>query len=280
MVTILKGAKLMQTIGEKIRILRKRLGFTKKELAERAGLSAYYINKLEDSKSVPSIETVVKLAKATDQSVEYFGRNILADIDILNLSNTPVRNLRLNHLTPPKKSKDSDWDLSSPVLGYSKNQVLRDIIEKRDWAIEFTGEHMVSLARMILIQLGSQRDFEAIVCLTPRAGILAGVLSAVLYERKKTRKTTILATTISDDLGFMQQQLQPGLKVIVLDEITRQADTFLKTIDEIKHQGGQITAGITVLDLLGPSEHKRMSDALPNYSCVFSAEDIASSASK
>lgn len=277
MVTILKGTKPMWTIiGEKIRMLRKRLGLTKKQLSEEARISAYYVNKLEDGMSIPSINTVVKLAKAMGVSIEYFGRDILADTDIVNLSNTPVSKLNLNHLSPAKKSRVSDWDLSSPVLGYSKDQVLLDIIETRDWTVKLTGENIVCLARLILKQLGAQKSFETIVALTPRAGILAGALSTVLYERKKIQKTTILAPTMGDDLSFIQQQLQPGLRVLLLDEITRQADTFIKTIDEIKHQGSQITAGITVLDLLSPSEHERMLDALPSYACIFSSESIAS----
>lgn len=53
----------MQRFGEKLRTLRKRQGYTLKQLAERLSFNSHsYLSAVEFSKKQPSVELVVKIA--------------------------------------------------------------------------------------------------------------------------------------------------------------------------------------------------------------------------
>ncbi len=56
--------------SEIIKQLRKQAGLTQKQLAEKAGLSIASIQGYEQGKYTPKIETLSKIAKALDVSVE------------------------------------------------------------------------------------------------------------------------------------------------------------------------------------------------------------------
>lgn len=58
-------------IGEKIRLLRQGEGLSLQQLAERSGVSAASIHKVERNAMVPTITTLMKLARALDRSVSY-----------------------------------------------------------------------------------------------------------------------------------------------------------------------------------------------------------------
>lgn len=63
--TYIKGGERMsQTIGEKIREIRKARGLTQKELGEKAGIAEPTIRRYELGKLNPKIETVKKIADA------------------------------------------------------------------------------------------------------------------------------------------------------------------------------------------------------------------------
>ncbi|HEY2829520.1 MAG TPA: helix-turn-helix transcriptional regulator [Thermoanaerobaculia bacterium] len=47
--------------GEVVRQHRKRLGWTKKKLAQRAGLTPQYVGIVEEGGNVPSLDTVLEL---------------------------------------------------------------------------------------------------------------------------------------------------------------------------------------------------------------------------
>ena len=55
---------MSQTIGEKIREIRKARGLTQKELGEKAGIAEPTIRRYELGKLNPKIETVKKIADA------------------------------------------------------------------------------------------------------------------------------------------------------------------------------------------------------------------------
>lgn len=57
------------SIGERIMILRKRQKLSKKELADIAGISYATLSNYESGKTIPSAETIVKLAIALNVSV-------------------------------------------------------------------------------------------------------------------------------------------------------------------------------------------------------------------
>jgi transcriptional regulator with XRE-family HTH domain len=68
-------------IGTKIHLLRQGEGLSLQQLAERSGVSAAAIHKIERNTMVPTITTLMKLARALDRSVSY-----LVEEDIDNTS--------------------------------------------------------------------------------------------------------------------------------------------------------------------------------------------------
>src|SRR2546427_7168016 len=63
---------VIASIGPKVRQLRRQKNLSVQQLAERAGLSAAAIHKIERNGMVPTITTLMKLAAALNRSVAYF----------------------------------------------------------------------------------------------------------------------------------------------------------------------------------------------------------------
>ena len=63
---------VIASIGPKIRQLRRQKNLSLQQLAERSGLSAAAIHKIEHNGMVPTITTLMKLAAALNRSVAYF----------------------------------------------------------------------------------------------------------------------------------------------------------------------------------------------------------------
>lgn len=53
-------------VGKRISLIRKNRGMTQEQLAEKAELSNIYISHIENSRSIPSLETLMKLCGALD----------------------------------------------------------------------------------------------------------------------------------------------------------------------------------------------------------------------
>lgn len=51
-------------VGKRIALLRKKRGMTQEQLAEKSDLSNIYISHIENSRSIPSLETLMKLCDA------------------------------------------------------------------------------------------------------------------------------------------------------------------------------------------------------------------------
>jgi len=51
-------------LGEAVRTRRKEAGFSQEKLAEKAGLSTVFISRVERGKESPSVDSVVKIARA------------------------------------------------------------------------------------------------------------------------------------------------------------------------------------------------------------------------
>ncbi|MGM9837489.1 MAG: helix-turn-helix domain-containing protein [Paludibacteraceae bacterium] len=62
--------KLMRDTGEVLRIMREKkskdddVKLTQNDIAEYAGLSVRYYNKMENGKTIPTIDTLMKIANA------------------------------------------------------------------------------------------------------------------------------------------------------------------------------------------------------------------------
>jgi transcriptional regulator with XRE-family HTH domain len=63
---------VVASIGPKVRQLRRQKNLSLQQLADRAGLSAAAIHKIERNGMVPTITTLMKLAAALNRSVAYF----------------------------------------------------------------------------------------------------------------------------------------------------------------------------------------------------------------
>lgn len=70
-------------IYKRIRELRKNLGLTQSEFAEKIGVDSKMISYYENGKSLPSVDALVKIAELFDVSIDY-----------LLLENAPKRSLK------------------------------------------------------------------------------------------------------------------------------------------------------------------------------------------
>ncbi|WMX17583.1 helix-turn-helix transcriptional regulator [Aureispira sp. CCB-E] len=58
-------------LAKNIKKLRKELGWTQAELAEKANLAPVQLGRYENEKSIPTIEILVKLAEAMNSSIDF-----------------------------------------------------------------------------------------------------------------------------------------------------------------------------------------------------------------
>ncbi len=61
----------MASVGERIREIRERLRLTQEELATRSGVSKGFLSDVENDKSGPSAEYLLRIANALGASVDY-----------------------------------------------------------------------------------------------------------------------------------------------------------------------------------------------------------------
>lgn len=71
--------EVIGAIGGKVRVLRKRKGYSLQQLADRASVSAAAIHKIERNGMVPTITTLMKIASALNRPVAYF---IAEDVEV------------------------------------------------------------------------------------------------------------------------------------------------------------------------------------------------------
>lgn len=76
----------LQDIGNRITELRKRLGWTQEELAEKADLTPQFVSYAESGKRAMRPENLLKLSKALNVSADYLLTGEIIDKDLLVLS--------------------------------------------------------------------------------------------------------------------------------------------------------------------------------------------------
>jgi transcriptional regulator with XRE-family HTH domain len=64
--------RIVSKLGEKIKTLRKDMGWSLQELAEKSGISAAGIHRIESNGIIPTITTMMKIADALGKKVSYF----------------------------------------------------------------------------------------------------------------------------------------------------------------------------------------------------------------
>ena len=58
------NTKILENLGRELKNFRKEIGYTQEELAEKVGVHATYIGKIEGGKSNPSTVMLFKLSRA------------------------------------------------------------------------------------------------------------------------------------------------------------------------------------------------------------------------
>lgn len=76
----------LQEIGDRVTELRKRLGWTQEELAEKADLTPQFVSYAESGKRAMRPENLLKLSKALNVSADYLLTGEIVDKDLLILS--------------------------------------------------------------------------------------------------------------------------------------------------------------------------------------------------
>lgn len=61
--------KIIHNFSKKIRIYRENMGMSQEKLAEKADLHRTYIGSLERSEKIPSLITIVKIARALNVNI-------------------------------------------------------------------------------------------------------------------------------------------------------------------------------------------------------------------
>ena len=64
--------KIVSKLGEKIKTIRTEKGWSLQELAEKSGISAAGIHKIESNGIIPTITTMMKIADSLGKKVSYF----------------------------------------------------------------------------------------------------------------------------------------------------------------------------------------------------------------
>jgi len=68
-------------IGERIAARRKQLGFTQEAISNLTDISVNQLSNLENSRSVPTVETVLKLSEALKVTPDYFLLGIVRSME-------------------------------------------------------------------------------------------------------------------------------------------------------------------------------------------------------
>ena len=66
---MLASQKHREILGETIRAKRKKSGLSQEKLAEKASLSTVFISRVERGKESPSVDSLLKIAKALEIKV-------------------------------------------------------------------------------------------------------------------------------------------------------------------------------------------------------------------
>lgn len=120
-------------IGERIKELRSEKGLTLTELGLKVNLSASHLSQIEHNKTVPSLPTLIDIAKALDVDIRYFFET---DTEVAYIKRAAKGNVRTksapsitqNFLTPESSKKtfeislvtlqpQTDSDLLEPFFG-------------------------------------------------------------------------------------------------------------------------------------------------------------------
>ena len=105
------GGRKPGNLGEKIRLLRRKLGMTQKELAAQVGLTPSFISQLEKDLISPSLDSLLKLSEKLNTQPIYF----LADEEVTPQKKMILRSGERQELHPKEfRTKDVKLQLLVP----------------------------------------------------------------------------------------------------------------------------------------------------------------------
>lgn len=102
----------IEYFSDKLKTARKSKKITQRELAEKIGVSKWAITSYEQSRTYPSIETLIKICEVLDTSADYLlgiSDNLPPKLSLVGLSEEEVRlllqflNLVEQNRTPKKE---------------------------------------------------------------------------------------------------------------------------------------------------------------------------------
>src|SRR5690625_977448 len=96
---------MKSNIGERLRLLRKSMGYTTQELADKVVVSQSYISQFENNKAIPDIEMLNRILTALDSNLSSFFSSDLEDAseDLIELIST------IKKLTPDARIKLNEF---------------------------------------------------------------------------------------------------------------------------------------------------------------------------
>jgi len=132
-------------VGERIRRLRKKLGLTQKEFAERVpGKVDYtYIGRMERGKQYPSLKMLEKIGKAFSVPLGYFFEDD-SFLESLNLLPAEVKDLlrdrkRQDLLKMSRKLNSRDLDLTVQIINILTQKTLLEDLQLAEPQPEYLG---------------------------------------------------------------------------------------------------------------------------------------------
>jgi len=101
----------MTTIGNRITLLRNRMGMTQKKLANLADITEASLSRYENGLREPKISTIIKLTKVLDCTVDYLvGKTDIKDGVVISKAAIPenLRSIGAEYLSAAKELEDAN----------------------------------------------------------------------------------------------------------------------------------------------------------------------------
>ena len=117
------------TFGDKLRQLRKNFDISQDVLGEKIGIHGRHIGKYETGKAMPNADTLIKIAKLFNISIDY----LLFEENEKNISTTPNINDRtlLKEFEIVDKMDEKDKEvIKSLIDAYIKKHQLFELVNK------------------------------------------------------------------------------------------------------------------------------------------------------
>ena len=114
------------SLGKKIKLLRQEKNWSQDELAFHAQIDGRQISRYENNKVTPSVEVVVKLAKAFEVSVDH----LLLDDAPRQLLHGPVNKLTEKIMHLERLSEEDEASLLHVVREKKKKNKLKTLMEE------------------------------------------------------------------------------------------------------------------------------------------------------